>query len=106
MVCCEHWDAEPKDFTDYARVISMNDIGLPTAHQQRPTLAKPFQQARLDHQLQMARDARLALAQHLRQLTHRQFHQPQQGDDAQPSRVRQGLESISERKRDSHWITI
>ena len=47
----------------------------------------------------MARDARLALAEHLRQLADRQLHQPQQREDAQPRRIGQRLESIGERKR-------
>ena len=46
----------------------------------------------------MARNARLALPEHLRQLTHRQLHQPQQRDDAQPGRVGKRLETVGERK--------
>ena len=54
----------------------------------------------------MARHARLALAEHLRKLADRQLHQPQQGEDPQPRRVGERLESIGERKRGSHEIRI
>ena len=46
----------------------------------------------------MARNARLALAEHLRQFADRQLHQPQQREDAQPRRVGKRLESIGKRK--------
>ena len=46
----------------------------------------------------MARNPGLALPEHLRQLAHRQLHQPQQRDDAQPGRVGKRLETIGERE--------
>ena len=46
----------------------------------------------------MARDTRLALPEDLRELADRQFHNPQQRQDAQTRRVGKRLKSIGERK--------
>ena len=44
--------------------------------------------------LHMAADARLALAEHLRELADRQFHRAQQREDSQPGRVGKGTEDV------------
>ena len=46
----------------------------------------------------MARHARLALPEDLRQFADRQLHHPQQREDAQPRRVGQRLEAVGKRK--------
>jgi len=59
-------------------------------------LLAALQYPRIGEDLQVARDARLALPENLRQLSDRQLHQPQQRDDAQPSRIGKRLESVSQ----------
>ena len=49
----------------------------------------PLDHAGVGENLQMARDPRLALAEHQRQLADRQLHDPQQREDAQPASGRQ-----------------
>ncbi len=46
-----------------------------------------FRQPRLAQDADMARDARLALAQHFRQFAHRQLHARQQAQQAQARRI-------------------
>ena len=57
-------------------------------------LLAPLQDPGIGEDLQVARDARLALAKDLRQLAHRQLHLPEQREDAQPGRVGERLEMI------------
>ena len=64
-------------------------------------LLAPLENAGIGEDVDVARNARLALAEHLRKLADRQFHDPQQGQNAQPRRVGERLESIGERKGDS-----
>ena len=60
------------------------------AAQEHPrSLAPPLGQHGIAQDFHMARDARLALPQHLRQFAHRQLHVGQQPHDPQPGRVRQ-----------------
>ena len=54
----------------------------------------------------MARDPRLALAEHLGELADRQFHRPQQREDAQPRRVGKRLEQVGKGKDRRHEIRI
>ncbi len=56
--------------------------------------------------LEVPRNPRLALSQHLRQFADRQLHQAQQREDAQPGGIGQGLESVGERELGSHGIRI
>ena len=67
--------------------------------------------AALDHagvgeDLEVARNARLALAEHLRELADRQLHSPQQREDAQPGRVGERLEQVGKGKDRRHEIRI
>ena len=61
-------------------------------------LLAPLEHAGVGEDLEVARNARLALAEHLRQLADRQLHQPQQREDAQPRRIGERLESVGERR--------
>ena len=70
------------------------------------SLLAPLEHAGIGEDLQMPRNTRLALAENLRQLAHRQLHQPQQRDDPQAGRIGKRLDSIGERKNDVHQITI
>ena len=65
-----------------------------------------LENSRIGENLEVARDARLALPQDLRELANRKLHQPQERDDAQPGRVGKRLEAIGKRKFGSHEITI
>ena len=51
-------------------------------------------EAGLDQDPDVARDPRLALAEHLGELADRQLHRPQQGEDAQPRRIAQRAEDF------------
>ena len=66
----------------------------------------PLEHAGIGEDLEMARDSRLALPEHLRQLADRQLHQPQQREDAQPRRVGKRLETVGERESGGHEIRI
>ena len=59
-------------------------------------------QPRIGKDLDVARHARLALAEHLRELADRQFHRPQQRDDAQPRRIGKRLEQVGQGKPVGH----
>ena len=59
-----------------------------------------FGEAGVAQDLHMARDARLALPQHLRELTDRQFHRAQQRENAQPRRIRQRAEDVESDRHD------
>jgi hypothetical protein len=50
----------------------------------------------------MARDARLALAEHLREFAHRKLHRPQQPRNAQAGRIGESLEDILDQHRRGH----
>ena len=55
-----------------------------------PTLGKTG----VDEDLDVAGDSRLALAEHLGDLAHRELHRPEQHQDAQPGRIGQGGENL------------
>ena len=61
-----------------------------------------FQQAWLAQELQMARDARLALADDLDQLADRQFGLPEQQQQAQPGGVSRGTQHGNQRVHPDH----
>ena len=84
----------------------LDAVGLGERQEHPASLLAPLEHPGVGEDLEMARDARLALPEHLRQLAHRQLHQPQQHHDAQPGRVGERLESIGERKGRSHEIRI
>ena len=69
-------------------------------------LLAPLEHAGVRQNLQMTRNAGLALSQHLGQLTDRQLHQPEQRDDAQPGGIGERLESIGQGQRHGHGIRI
>ena len=52
----------------------------------------PLGEAGVDQDLDVARDARLALPEHLGELADRQLHRPQQREDAQPVGIGKRLE--------------
>ena len=54
-------------------------------------------EAGVDQDLDVAGDARLALSQHLRDLTDRQFHGAQEHDDPEPGRIGQRGEYLGRR---------
>jgi hypothetical protein len=63
-------------------------VFLASGHEENPAaflaaLRKPC----ITQDLHMARDARLALTQHLRKFSHGQFHRPQKRDDSQPGGI-------------------
>ena len=53
-------------------------VGVGQGQEHPAALLAPLEHAGIGEDLQVARDARLALAEHLRQLADRQLHQPQQ----------------------------
>ena len=70
------------------------------------TLLAALEHPRIREDLQVARDARLALSQNMGQLANRKLHNPQQRDDAQPGGIGKRLEAIGERKNYGHEIRI
>ena len=58
----------------------------------------PLGEAGVGQDLDVARDARLALAEHLGELADRQLHRAQQREDAQPRRIGQRLEQVGKRE--------
>ena len=64
---------------------------------QLPSLRRSSE-AGVDQDLDVARDPRLALPEHLRELADRQLHRPEQREDAQPRRVGEGLKKVGERE--------
>ena len=58
-----------------------------------PLLA-PLGEAGVDQDLDVARDARLALPEHLRELADRKLHRAQQRQDAKPRRIGQSGEDV------------
>ena len=56
------------------------------------TFLAPLGQAGVAEDADVARDARLALPQHLGEFPHGQLHGAEQAHDAQPRRVRQGAQ--------------
>ena len=63
-------------------------------------------QPRIAKDSDMARYARLALAEQLRQFADRQLHRPQQRQDAQPRRVGQRLEKRGKLEVPGHGLRI
>ncbi len=57
------------------------------AHEHPAAFLAPFRQPGIAQDADMARNARLALAEHLRQFADRQFHGAEQAHDAQPGVV-------------------
>ena len=57
-------------------------------------LFQALEYAGVGRNLEVARHARLALAEDVGQLADGQLHDPQQGEDAQPRRVGQGREGF------------
>ena len=84
----------------------LDAVGLGERQKDPASLLAPLEHPGVGENLEMARDARLALPEDLRQLSDRQLHQPKQRDDAQPGRIGECLESVGERKRRSHEIRI
>ena len=66
----------------------------------------PFEDPSIGEDLEVARDTRLALPKDLGELADRQFHNPEQRQDAQPRWVGKRLNSIGERKGGVHGLTI
>ena len=64
------------------------------------------EQAGVAENLHVARDARLALAQHVRQFADRQFHIAQERQDADPRRIGKRLEKIGNGQVRGHRIRI
>jgi putative hemolysin len=64
------------------------------AQEHPAALAAAFGKASVAQDADMARHARLALAEHLRKLAHRKLHRAQQPRDAQPGRIAQRLEDV------------
>jgi len=58
-------------------------------------VGESLDQTGVGHQLQMARDTRLALVQNARQLHHRQLFRSQQGQDAQAGRFAGGAQGFN-----------
>ncbi|MNI63329.1 hypothetical protein D3C73_1186910 [compost metagenome] len=58
-------------------------------------IGESLDQTGVGHQLQMARDTRLALVQNARQLHHRQLFRRQQGQDAQAGRFAGGAQGLN-----------
>ena len=58
----------------------------------------PLDDAGIGEDLDVARDPRLALGENLGQFADRQFHPPQEREDAQPRRVRKRLEQVGKGK--------
>ena len=56
----------------------------------------PVDQPRIGKNFDVARDPGLALAEHLRQFADRQFHRPQERDNAQPRRVGKRLKKLGQ----------
>ena len=86
--------------------IGSTALGVGERQEHPAALLAPLEHAGIGEDLQVARHARLALPEHLRQLADRQLHQPQQRDDAQPGRVGKRLEAVGKRKSGGHQIRI
>ena len=84
----------------------LDPLGLGKRQEHPASFLAALEHAGIGEDLEMARHARLALAEHLRELSDRQLHQPQQGHDAQPGRIGKRLESVGERKVGDHEIRI
>ena len=54
----------------------------------------PLEHTGISEDLEVARNSRLALPQHLRELTDRKLHQPEKGGNAQPCRIGECLKTI------------
>ncbi len=67
---------------------------LPQEHP--ASLAPPFGQPRIAQNADMARDARLALPEHLGKLAHGKLHRAEQAGDAQPGGIGERLEDFIE----------
>ena len=84
----------------------LDALGVGKRQENPAAFLAALEHAGVGEDLEVARHARLALPEHLRQLADRQLHQPQQRDDAQPRRVGKRLESIGKRECRSHQIRI
>ena len=51
----------------------------------------------------MARDPRLALAEHLRELADGELHRAQQREDPKPRRIGKRPEAVGKRESIGHW---
>ena len=67
-------------------------FALPQEHP--AAFAPAFGETRVAQDADMARDARLALTQHLREFAHGKLHRAEQAGDAQPGRITQSLEDV------------
>ena len=72
--------------------------GLGEGQEHPAAFLAPLENSGIGEDLEMARDARLALAENLRKLADRQLHQPQKREDAQPRRIGKRLEAIGKRE--------
>src|SRR5438270_6342483 len=61
-------------------------LGVSESQENPAPLLAPLEHPCVPENLEMARDPWLALTEDLRELTDRELHQPQQGEDAQPGR--------------------
>ena len=75
-------------------------LGMGKRQEDSAALLAPLEDCGIGKYLEVARDARLALAQDMGKLADRKLHNPQQRHDPKPRRVGEGLESVCERK---HW---
>ena len=69
-------------------------IGIGQRKEHPAAFLAAIDDAGIAQDLDVARDARLALVEHLRELADRQFHRPQQGKDPQPRGIGQSLEQV------------
>ena len=84
----------------------LDPFGVGKRQENPAAFLAPLEHARVGEDLQMARDPRLALAEHLRELADGKLHQPQKHQDAQPRRIGERLESVGERKCCGHELRI
>jgi hypothetical protein len=65
----------------------VHPIAVAEAKEHPAPLLAPLGESGIGEDLHVARDAGLALAQHLREFAHRKLHRAQQREDAQPGRI-------------------
>src|SRR4030095_2711845 len=80
----------------------LNPLNCGKSKKYPAALLTAFKNAGVSENLQVARNARLTLAKHLRKLADRKLHDSQQREDAQPRRIGQRLKVISQRKKCTH----
>ena len=76
----------------------LDPIGLRERQEHPAAFLAALEHSRVGENLEVARHARLALPEHLRQFADRQLHHPQQRQDAQPGRIGKRLETIGKRE--------